>query len=288
MGKLGAFLRLTRIEHSLLLVIAVLAAELIVGGRLPSDPILALSMITPIFISMGAFAINDYFDVEVDRMNKKNRPLVKGEISRKSALYVSMISIIIGIGSSYFINLYCFVIAIFFGIFSLLYSYRLKELPFWGNAYIAFSMVIPFVYGDFVMSNMLFSSIVIISVIIFSSGLAREIHGTVRDYKGDTKVRNARTLPSVIGIQGSSLLALALYAVAIVLSAYLFLKVQPFESNYIYAVLVAITDILLLYVGIGYVMKKSQHFYDKTRNISLLAMGIALIAFLLAPLALLV
>ncbi|MDE1762597.1 MAG: UbiA family prenyltransferase, partial [Candidatus Micrarchaeota archaeon] len=90
MGKFAEILRLTRIEHSIMLVIAVLAAELIANhGVLPSAPTLAFSLITPIFISMGAFAINDYFDIKVDRANRKNRPLVAGTLRPHEALFIA-------------------------------------------------------------------------------------------------------------------------------------------------------------------------------------------------------
>ncbi|MDE1828318.1 MAG: UbiA family prenyltransferase [Candidatus Micrarchaeota archaeon] len=285
MGKIAAILKLTRIEHSIMLVIAVLAAELIVnGGMLPQTPTLVFSLITPIFISMGAFAINDYFDIKVDRANKKNRPLVTGALMPKEALYIAIATILIGVASSYFINIYCFAIAIFFGAMSLLYSYRLKEMLFWGNAYVALSMVIPFAYGNYVVSSALSWAIVIVSVLIFSSGLAREIHGTIRDLKGDTKVRNAKTIPKYMGRKAASIVALLLYIFAIALSMYLFLRIPPFQSNMIYAILVALTDLMLLYVGVGFVANPRQEFYDRTRNVSLAAMGIALIAFLIVPL----
>ena len=284
MGKFTDILKLTRIEHSIMLVIAVLAAEIIVGGKLPSASTLAFSIITPIFVSMGAFAINDYFDVDVDRLNKKNRPLVTGSLSRVDALYVTIASMAIGAGASYFINIYCFAIAIFFAVISILYSYRLKETLFWGNAYVAISMVIPFVYGNYVMSLTLSPAIVIVSAIIFASGLAREIHGTIRDYKGDSKARNVRSFPKTIGISGSAWLSLLLYLAAIALSVYLFINVRPFAYNIVYAIPVAVTDLLLIYVGIGYITNPKQQFYDRTRNMSLAAMVIALIAFLLSAL----
>lgn len=285
MGKFGAGLRLTRIEHSVMLVIAVVAAEVISGGGLPGLMVFFLSLITPIFVSMGAFAINDYFDIKVDRANKKMRPLVTGEIKPIEAIYITAISMIIGVAASFFINIYCFAIAIFFALMSLLYSYRLKETLLLGNAYIALSMVIPFIFGSYVMNFSPSLAVVIISVIVFASGLAREIHGTIRDYKGDRKMRNVKTLPASIGINGSAWISLLLYIFAILLSVYLFLYVPPFALNPIYAVLVGITDLMLLYVGVGYVARKNQKFYDKTRNISLFAMGLALIAFLLCELA---
>ncbi|MDE1805032.1 MAG: UbiA family prenyltransferase [Candidatus Micrarchaeota archaeon] len=283
MGKIGAVLKLTRIEHSLLLVVAVVAAEMIVGGSVPPVWALAPSIITPIFISMGAFAINDYFDIKVDRLNKKKRPLVTGEIKPMEALQITCICMLIGVIASLFINIYCFAIAIFFAAMSLLYSYRLKEKLFWGNGYIALSMVIPFVYGNYVVSSSISEAIIVISVMIFASGLAREIHGTIRDLKGDTKVRNARTVPKVIGVRSAALVALALYITAIVLSVYLTLYVTLLYHDPVFVFLIVVTDALLLYVGVGYIVRPNQKFYDKTRNISLIAMGIALIALLFAP-----
>ncbi len=103
------------------------------------------------------------------------------------------------------------------------YSYKLKEILLAGNSYIAFSMAIPFIFGNYVESTTLHSSILIISTMIFISGLAREIHGTIRDYYGDIRVRAARTLPTVIGTGVSANVAFALYAVAIAISAYIFL-----------------------------------------------------------------
>ncbi|MGC8676378.1 MAG: UbiA family prenyltransferase, partial [Candidatus Micrarchaeia archaeon] len=163
---------------------------------------------------------------------------------------------------------------------SLAYAYKLKELLFWGNAYIAFAMVIPFIYGDFVVSAHLAYSIIVISVMIFFAGLAREIHGTIRDYAGDTTVRNARTMPKVIGIKGSAALALALYLIAISISAYIVLAVKPFVLNAPFAVLVAIADAMLLYTGVGYMIYNTKQFYTSARNMSLLAMAVALLAVL--------
>ncbi|MGC8479788.1 MAG: UbiA family prenyltransferase [Candidatus Micrarchaeia archaeon] len=274
--RLKGVLRLTRIEHSIMLVVAVLAGELLTLGKLPSILILAFSLITPIFISMASFAINDYFDVEVDKLNKKKRPLVTGEITKNEAIYITIICLFIGVFTSLFINIYAFLIAVIFGALAMLYSYKLKELPILGNLYIAFSMAIPFIYGDFVVKNTLVLSIYIVSIMIFLSGVAREIHGTIRDYEGDRK-RNVVSLPHLIGIKPSAVIAAILYLIAVLISAYLFLNLNQFQ-NFAYLFLIAITDIILIYVSVGYIIKKSKKFYDFSRNISLVAMSIALVA----------
>ncbi len=278
-----AILKLTRIEHSIMLVIAVLAAELITKS-LPNYFLLVMSLITPIFISMASFAINDYYDIEVDKLNRKmNRPLVNGSIKPSEAMAVAWISLIIGIAASAFINLYCFLIALIFGLLAMLYAYKIKEKLFWGNAYIAFSMAIPFIFGNFVVSESLNYKILLIALLIFFSGLAREIHGTIRDLKGDTLVRNAKTLPKVIGVKNAAIIALVFYLISILISIYLFAYYQPFKLNIIYILPISITDISLLYVGIGFLYKKDEHFYSFARNLSLGAMALALLAFLLSP-----
>ncbi len=276
-------LRLTRIEHSIMLVVAVIAAELIAGaGVLPNIYVLILSLITPIFISMSAFAINDYFDIEVDRLNKKKRPLVEGKLKPADALAVALVSLFIGIASSYLINLYCFAIALIFGALAMLYSYKLKEMLLIGNAYVAFSMSIPFIFGSYVVSQNLGLAIELVAIMIFLAGLGREIQGTVRDYEGDRKVRNASTLPKYVGELGASVFAFLLYIIAIVISGYLFLHLAPFAGNYLFAILILLTDVMLLYAGFGYLYYRKQGFYDSARNISLAAMALALIAILIS------
>ena len=246
MPYIKSILKLTRIEHSIMLVIAVLSGEFLSLGKLPNITILLLSLITPIFISMASFAINDYFDVDVDKLNKKNRPLVTGELSKSSAVYITIICLIIGVMASFFINEYAFFIAIIFGVLAMLYSYKLKELFLLGNLYIGFSMAIPFIYGNFVVSNILGFNIVIVSSMIFISGVAREIHGTIRDYEGDRK-RKVLSLPHLIGIIPSAIVAAILYFVAIATSIFIFFNVKPFY-NIIYLLLILITDLILQYI----------------------------------------
>ncbi len=282
MGKIKDIIKLTRIEHSLMLIIAVVAAEMIALG-LPGINVLILSIITPVFISMGAFAINDYFDIDTDRINRKSNPLLKGNLRPKDALYITAISMIIGIAASAMINVYCFAIAIVFAALSILYSYRMKNMLLLGNAYIAVSMAIVFIFGAYAVSSSVRPAVLLIIAMIFLSGLAREINGTVRDMTGDVKARKVRTLPVVIGRKAAVAIAFVLYLIAIGITLFLFLEVAPFLYNMYYGILIAISDILVFNSGIIFLLgdKKS---YRRARNTSLAGMGLALIAILIASL----
>ena len=293
MSKLKAFMRLTRIEHSIMLVLAVVAAELISGHITVGIPFVA-SLVTPILVSMGSFAINDYFDAETDRANGfKNRPIVSGAFSKKEAFNWAVALLAVGALVSLLINGYAFVIAVVFAALAFLYSYRLKDTLLVGNIYIAFSMVIPFIYGDFVVSNSFNMVIILVSITIFLSGLAREIHGMIRDKDGDSKVRKSRNLLRHISPMAAGIISLVLYLEAIFVSLYMFFYYPvlyhgnpPFYHNIVYLVLIVIADLILFYVAFGEIMVKSdkRQFHNLSRNLSLAAMGIALIAFLAAAL----
>ncbi|MGA2800716.1 MAG: UbiA family prenyltransferase [Candidatus Micrarchaeaceae archaeon] len=286
MGKMKAVLKLTRIEHSIILLVAVIAAELISAHHLPGLAVFVLSMITPAFVSMGSFAINDYYDIGADRANKRmDRPLVNGSLTKRQAMWIVVSCFVIGVLASLFINAYAFVIALIFAALAILYSYRLKDMPVLGNIYIAFSMVIPFVYGDFVVTNSFHISIVLISITIFLAGVAREIHGMIRDYKGDEKARGSRNLLFHVGKARASQLAAILYAEAVLVSIYMFFFYAPFAFNLVYIVPIAITDVTLLYISYGFlVQKKSREFYGFSRNASLAVMALSVLAFLAAAL----
>jgi geranylgeranylglycerol-phosphate geranylgeranyltransferase len=287
MGKIAAFLRLTRIEHSIMLVLAVLAAELIAGHVTLGIPFVA-SLVTPILVSMGSFAINDYFDVEADRANGfTNRPIVSGQISKKAAFNSAIALLVLGALVSALINVYALVIAIIFAALAFLYSYRLKDVLLVGNIYIAFSMVIPFIYGDFVVSKSLTLPIFLVSIVIFLSGLAREIHGMIRDHEGDSKVRGSRNMLHYMSQRGAGLVAMVLYLEAIAISVYMFLfHYLPFYHNIVYIVPIALTDIMLAYLAFGElsVKRDRKRFHKLARNLSLAAMTIALLAYLAAAL----
>jgi 4-hydroxybenzoate polyprenyltransferase len=283
-------LRLTRIEHSIMLVIAVIAAEILAGFTFGLQT-MVLSIIPPIFISAGAFTINDYYDIKADKANgETDRPLVSGAISRKEAIAIYLICNLVGIVSSFFLGLPAVVIVIIFAALSFLYSRWLKTTLFFGNAYVAFSMVIPFIYGSYIASNSMNGQITSICALIFLAGLAREIHGMVRDYHGDSAERKSKNLVYYFGEFGASISALVLYLMAIGISVFM-LHYPQFGGNLVYVVPIAVTDIALLYLSFGYLVmmpwkgksgKKGKAFFHLSRNLSLGVMALSTLAFLLA------
>ncbi|MFW5902389.1 MAG: UbiA family prenyltransferase [archaeon] len=275
MDKIKAFLKLTRLSHGLFLVIAVMIGQLITRG-IPSLNILIPSIITPIAISAGAFAINDYMDYETDKSNERgDRPLISGGIKKESALYISLILMPVGIVASAFINMYSFYIAILFAIISFAYSIHLKKVAIIGNLCIAASMTIPFIFGSLNVSNTVPMAIWVLSSMAFLSGTGREIVKSIQDIEGD-KEQGRKTLPIRIGGKKSAYIATSLIIAAILISPYPYLNITRYLGSEIYLSTVLIANLTFL-IGIYSLFKKD---YSSFRRETYIAIGIGLLAFL--------
>ena len=108
-----AFLQLVRVLHGVFYAIAVWVGMAIEAHGLPSTDILLLGAATAILIQGGAFALNDYYDLEVDRKNRrKDRPLVRGDLMPRTALWAAIVMMPLGIVAAMLINPVCLIIAV--------------------------------------------------------------------------------------------------------------------------------------------------------------------------------
>jgi geranylgeranylglycerol-phosphate geranylgeranyltransferase len=291
MKKLKAVWELMRLEHGVMLFLGIIIGSFIAlkGVSLPSLDKFILTFFTALFLEASTFALNDYFDLDIDILNKRNdRPLVRGDIKPKTALILFGIFFPLGIICSYFVNIACFVIALITALFAVLYDSHMKKIKFIGNFYIAYVMAIPFVFGGVaVIKENTFSfaidpSIYIIALIAFLAGSGREIMKDVQDFEGDKK-KGTRSLPKFIGGRKSNIIAGLFLILAVCISFFPFL-IQTYAlyyMNYIYLFLVLICDILLLIIALNLIFKKqpSLKFF---RKISLFSIFIGLLAFLIS------
>ena len=289
MKKTKAIWELMRLEHGLMVAIAVLIGSLIAlkGEGLPTFQIFILTFFTALFIEASTFALNDYYDLEIDKKNKReDRPLVRGDLSPKTALYLFFIFFPLGIICSYFVNLACFIIALITALLAIFYDTKLKKIKLLGNFYIAYIMAIPFIFGGatVVAKGTIFfeidPSIYVVALIAFLAGSGREIMKDVMDFEGD-KEKGVKSFPKYIGSRKSNILAAFFYIIAIALS-FLPFSMERFELyylNYYYLVLVLITDTMLLSTSIHLIIRKKPYL-KLYRKFTLIAIFIGLLAFL--------
>ncbi len=281
--KLKAVWDLTRLEHGLIYAIS-MVVSLVIAYHSITDldmNLVVAGVIAVTAAEMGAFALNDYFDVDVDRKNRRtDRPIVRGDISKNEALLLTAVSFIVSIVAGYFMNnlgaLIVIVVLIAFGI---LYDYKLKEYGIIGNLYIAFTMAAPFLF-----SSMLFKDsqvLLLLSAIAFFVGLGREIMKGIMDIEGDA-LRDVKTVARVYGTKTAKYVAVVLYLISILLAPvpFVFNIDEHFYNNIAYAIPAAIASLILLYVCVNLLRGHERKAVSQARKVTLLGMVVALIAFL--------
>jgi len=288
MKKLKAIWELMRLEHGIMIAIAILVGSLIAEKTFPVFDKFILVFFTALFLEASTFALNDYYDLDIDKKNKRmDRPLVRGDLSPKTALYLFTVFFPLGIICSYFVNLTCFIIALITALFAILYDVQLKKIKLLGNFFIAYVMAIPFIFGGaavlkentFVIN--LSPAIFIVALIAFLAGAGREIMKDVMDFKGD-KEKGVKSFPKYIGVRKSNMLSAFFYIVAIALSFLPFFisSYTFYYKNYYYLVLILLTDTMLLATSLQLIFKKqvNMKFY---RKFTLMALFVGLLAFLI-------
>ena len=280
-SALSAYHRLFRIEHALMLVVAVLLAEILAArqwGFVLKPMVVFYSLLVPLFIEMGSFALNDWFDVESDRENNRgDRPLVSGEIGKDAALASSVVCYVLGIASAAALPPLAFQIALLFAILSILYNWKLKDLPLLGNAYIGASMAIPFIFGAVVAAGEVSAQLLAISSVAFVAGLGREIVKSSEDVEGDVLHRKAKTLPALIGKKNSCLLAALLYFLLVPLSFLPF--AYGLKPNVLSLGLVIVTAAAFAAMGVSVLKSQSKENLESARKASLAALGVGLLGY---------
>lgn len=194
MDMLKEYYRLSRPINALAGVIAVVLSGY-VAGPIAWWPII-MAAITVLLITVSTNAWNDFIDIEIDRINKPERPLPAGKISPRGALIFSIAGTALSLITAAFINQPAFFIALCSNILLYIYSWRLKCTVLFGNAAVATIIALCFIFGGVAAGNI--QPTLMLAVTVFFAMMGREILKTMADYKGDMQ-ENCNTISTVWG-----------------------------------------------------------------------------------------
>ncbi len=159
--------------------------------------VIILSALAATFIAAGGYVLNDYYDLEIDKINRKDRVLPSGKISPGTALKYAWILMITGFFLSVLTwHKWCIIIAVVNTLLLVVYAGYLKKTFLLGNLLIAYSAASTFFYGAIANDNVSYA--LAISFIAFTYTLIREIIKDTEDVEGDMS-QGAKTIPIVMG-----------------------------------------------------------------------------------------
>lgn len=127
---------------------------------------------------------NDILDIEVDRINQRQRPLPQGIISVKTAAAFALLLVLSGIAIGVFLGLFPALITFTAASLLFLYNYRLKMIPLAGNLAVSLLTALAFIFGGVLSGNPAGGVIPALFSLFFH--FSREMVKDVEDLKGDS------------------------------------------------------------------------------------------------------
>lgn len=184
------YLELLRPKNCLMAVFAVLIGSLLVLKFDTITPDLislwipsAIAMAAAFLITGAGNAINDYFDLEADEVNRPGRPIPSKKVSRKNAFLFATLLFVAGMLAAASTNYLTLGIAVFNSLLLIIYSWTLQHKTFFGNFTVAYLTGSTFLFGGAAVGNiqlpLLFG--LMAGLTIFT----REIVKDLEDIEGD-------------------------------------------------------------------------------------------------------
>ena len=204
-------------------------------------------------ISAGGNAVNDYFDYNIDKLNKSYRSLPSGKITRENALIFWFTVSFIGIILSLFINSTAFLIALTAVVFLYIYSSHEKNKVLTGNFLVSILAGMAFIYAGIAAGSL--NGVIVPAVFAFLFHFGREIVKDMQDMDADS-AGNAVTFPVKYGKKKAVILTGIVFIVLIIFSVFPYMYLD-YSITYFYIVLFGV-DIVLIVVYISMILSKTE------------------------------
>lgn len=215
--KLRGVIQIFRPELPFAAGVCVLLGEIVALGGFPPLREAVLGFVSVFFISGSAIILNDYFDLEVDKVNAPDRPLPAGLVSPFEALVLTAITIFIGLAASFSIGIPAFLLCVVAGLVGMLYNWKFKEAGLLGNLMVSTSAAMTFILGGVAVGEPWNKIVWCFAMIAFFIDLGEEIAGDAMDMEGDKK-RGSRSIAIVRGRSFALVISSLLFGLVVLIS----------------------------------------------------------------------
>lgn len=171
-----------------------------------------LAGVSAVLVAGGGNALNDYFDVEVDRINRPDRVLPSGLLNPVAVVIISAVMMVVGILFGFVVSSFHGLIALACAVTLVLYNRYLKVQGLIGNIIVSLMVGVTLLYGGLVVGS---GSIALVGAsFAFLLTVAREIVKDMEDVDGDLTV-DSKSLPLTHGSSAAGNVATAVIAMTI-------------------------------------------------------------------------
>jgi geranylgeranylglycerol-phosphate geranylgeranyltransferase len=275
--QIKAIIQLFRPDLSLAAGICVIVGEIVALGHIPQIYDVILGFSVGFFISSSTLILNDYFDLETDKINAPQRPLPSGLVKPYQVIFLSIITAIIGLVAALSINYLAFAVAIIFWIIGFLYNWKLKRTGLLGNLMVSSSVAITFIFGGIVVGNPWNVAVWFFSAIAFFIDLGQEIGVDALDMEGDKQI-GSQSIALKMGQDTALLISAVIFGAVILIS---FIPLIMGWMGLAYLIMILIMDIIIIFST--FKVLKSQSIKEKRKYMRFIYLGatLGLVGFIL-------
>ncbi|MHA1557543.1 MAG: geranylgeranylglycerol-phosphate geranylgeranyltransferase [Candidatus Heimdallarchaeota archaeon] len=254
-------------------------------------PALIMTFIGGWALSAAAMILNDYFDIEVDKINQPQRPIPNGEIKPKTALIVGIILVILGNLLGLGIDLFSYfalggafgvaiVTALINSVILIIYTNYLKRYSILGNLAVSIGVWFGFMYGDLVIDFTFNIFPETLGFAAFVLNFGREIMKGIMDIEGD-RANKVTTVATAFGVKATAIISAVTYILAI---SSALIPIFYAEASWVYVATISVAFILAILSAIWILIDQSTRSVVIIKTIILVTMLAALVAFALEAL----
>ncbi len=237
------YITLIRPVNFVITALSIFVACLLAGGTQAQMLIMVFASLSGALIGSGGMVINDILDVEIDRINKPDRPIPSGAVDRYDAMMFYGALTGAGLIMSAYTTRPAFIIAFIAAPVIVMYSKGFKGTPLFGNIIVAALTGLAFIYGGAVVGNI--QQAVMPALFAFLINVGREVIKDMEDVEGDAK-NGAATLPVRYGMRNAAVTA-TFFLLCVIASTFIPYMNGMYGLTYLIAVNAGV-NLVLLYV----------------------------------------
>jgi len=241
--KVLGLARLFRFELPFAAGVCVVLGSLLALHQFPVISLVVLGFSSVFFISAAALILNDYFDVESDKLNAPGRPIPSGLVTKQEVLILSLIVTLLGMLASALISLPALVTVVLVWLVGFLYNWRLKKARILGNLMVSLSVGMTFIYGGIVVGKPFEPIVWFFALLVALINLGEEVAADSMDAAGDSHARS-RSLAVLLGPEQALKISGVIFLLVVAVS---FLPVLLGWLDLIYLLPIFLMDVVILY-----------------------------------------
>lgn len=217
MRKITGFLKLVRFELPLAAGLCVIMGQVLSLGYFAPFALSLIAFLSVFSISASILVLNDYFDIETDKVNAPHRPIPSGLVTEKEALFFSLFLLFLGLSFSLYISLLAFAFSILLSFTGFLYNRHFKKSGLPGNLMVSFSVGMTFVFGGLSLGDPFNKLVLLFAFIAALIDLGEEIAADAMDAEGD-KLINSKSVAIMYGKKRAIHLSSVIFSIVVLLT----------------------------------------------------------------------